>query len=397
MRDFCSMFKSVVAVMIVLSAVNTAYAYPSATDLDGTYNFSATLTLENESYGEYLFDNYDFTITTDKGVTIISDFIIPAIYTSYDETAGILTLTTNYGKIGSGYLGFADADASWTGMGTMYGTLLDWQIGEDGSITIPDFTIVDYSSYNSDKTVTVVARYSDCSVTPSERKDDDNPGDGESITFEGRYAFDVTQTEFFYTENDNGEKILSETKVTPNYTLNFAINEYNQIWAFDGYSLSDEQINTIRNRGIIGENSFKIDMDTYNGVEWIYVSGEEYTTPEAKLFGSSSIEDWEQGITAFTLTKNSDNTYSLTDFTLWQRTMEEIEDENGIAQPVRVLRPIKKWENICFSDFTAAIAGLEIEADATPRYFNLQGAEVRNPSHGLYIRVEGSKAIKVRL
>lgn len=44
-----------------------------------------------------------------------------------------------------------------------------------------------------------------------------------------------------------------------------------------------------------------------------------------------------------------------------------------------------------------AVAGVEVEENAAPVYYNLQGARVNNPERGIYIQVKGNKATKVML
>lgn len=46
---------------------------------------------------------------------------------------------------------------------------------------------------------------------------------------------------------------------------------------------------------------------------------------------------------------------------------------------------------------STGIEGIEAEADGEVEYFNLQGVKVKNPDHGIYIRVAGGKASKVIL
>ncbi|MBR3830118.1 MAG: hypothetical protein IKJ52_02585, partial [Muribaculaceae bacterium] len=44
---------------------------------------------------------------------------------------------------------------------------------------------------------------------------------------------------------------------------------------------------------------------------------------------------------------------------------------------------------------TVGVDGVEVEnADAPVKYYNLQGVEVANPSNGIFIKVQGSKATK---
>lgn len=45
----------------------------------------------------------------------------------------------------------------------------------------------------------------------------------------------------------------------------------------------------------------------------------------------------------------------------------------------------------------AGVEGVEVEEDAAPVYYNLQGVRVNNPERGIYIQVKGNKATKVVL
>lgn len=46
---------------------------------------------------------------------------------------------------------------------------------------------------------------------------------------------------------------------------------------------------------------------------------------------------------------------------------------------------------------TSGIEGIEMDAAAPARYYDMQGREVQNPESGLYIKRQGSKAVKVLL
>lgn len=369
--------------------------YPAAGEFDGYYSFTADLKLENNSYRQYFKDNYEFKIeNTLYGITI-SDLIVPNMNTEYDEETGVLTITTNYGKFGNTNLGFADADATWTGMGTMYGTLLTWQIEEDGSITIPDFTIVDFSKYASNKTVTVVARYTNCRVEQIDDKEEEE--EEAEPSFQGKYKFSVTQTEYEYGPDEDEKIVLMNTIVSKDYVLEFVINEYNQVWRFEDYTFDDMYLNTLRNRGFAKGDVYTMDVDTNNGVEWVYVLSDETAgSTDAKLFGGRNLQNWIQGQTAFTLRKNADETYTLSDFSLWQRTMEEIEGEGGVMNQQRTFRPIKYWTDIKYLGYSTSVDQIEEPSDGKIRYYNLQGIELRNPEKGsVVIKVEGNKASKV--
>lgn len=389
--------RTLLAAAVMASVGATSYAaYPEQGDFDGHYTFAADVKLENQAYAPYVKGSFNFAIATSDYGTVITDFMVPNIYTEYDSGTGELTLTTNYGKFGYSNLGFADADATWTGMGTMYGSLLKWQIGEDGSISVPDFTLVDFSKYSTTGKVTVVARISGCEVGINTDVPDDEPGDDEQELFEGRYVFTARQTTYNYVRDEDGQTTLDSEVVEDGYRLVFEINEYNQMHVFDEYALLRQHINTLRNRGVTANGVYRLDTDTYNGVEWVYNTAvEDAASTDAKLFGGSGTDNWIQGQTAVVLTRKDDGTFSLRPFTLWQRTMEDMVGAEDVVNRVRVLRPIRKWDNIEFESYSSAAVVTADEDVAEPVYYNLQGVCVDNPGAGIYIRRVGSKATKV--
>lgn len=336
--------------VLLLCCQKASAQYPAPGAFDGYYKFTSNLKVEDPKYASTFQGTYSFNIETTLYGININKLIIPVIYTDYAQDSGTLTLTTNYGTIGGKNLGFADKDATWTGMGTMNGTLLKWQIEEDGTVTVPDFTIVDFSNRNNIK---VVARFSDCSVSiDPDGGPDPEEEEAWKWDFEGKYAFKCKQTEWVYLKDkdDENEIYLKEVKVTDDYILAFTINEYQQIWLFDGYSLLDWHANTIRNRPEIAGDLYHMDVDTYNGIEWMYFTDEDNESTEAKLFGNGRDGDWIQGRRAFTLTHKADGEYGLTDISLWQRTMELMEGYGEVMNRVRVFRTIKKWEKMEWVD-----------------------------------------------
>lgn len=401
---------------VILSVVAVSFSaaadFPSVEEFAGDYKFTAELKIEDNSYKNILSDNFVFSITesnTENSPNLIDFISNTFISTSYNPETGELTLTTNtirYGNLPSyKYLGIADAEGSWTGMGALSTTKPVWQVSEDGVISIPDFTLVDYSKYSSTGKVTIIARFSGCEVNLS-KNEEEPPVENES--FYGRYNFLVTQTEYLYKKvaNENGreETVFDTTVITEDYPLSFSINEYDQIISIEGYSMPDYEINSLRNRGYVKANVYTMDTDIYNGIEWVYNTDEDYQYTDAKLFGNMSLnQDWVQGRTAFKLTKNNDETYTLTPFSVWQRTMELIDGYGDVENWVRVYRPIIVWTEIRFVSYESELSSIENIEDVNVsendvRYFNLQGIEVKNiQQNGIYIMVKGNKSTKIMI
>lgn len=205
MTKFYSTLKTALAVGASLSLSCAAYAaYPAAGDFDGSYAFKAEqFTLNDEQYADIFQADFVFQIATDKGAVKINDLM----YTGqsfdclYDEATGVLTLKTNvFQPIFSGtWMGFAPLDGGWQGMYTnSAANLLKLQIGENGSVSVPDFDVVTY--YLTEVKATI-AKYGNIQVTlddnggggsdPGAGDDDgDDVPDGTYAYMEGVWSFD---------------------------------------------------------------------------------------------------------------------------------------------------------------------------------------------------------------
>ena len=65
-------------------------------------------------------------------------------------------------------------------------------------------------------------------------------------------------------------------------------------------------------------------------------------------------------------------------------------------ESVELYRKADVWREFATINGMSNVVNVEAET-ATPRYYNLQGVEVANPTNGLYIKVAGNKATKVVL
>lgn len=404
MNKLYSMLVSTAVFAVSVSVAPKVSAAPLPEKFNGNYKFSSTLTVENKSYANQLKEEFVFEIAPSYDNSVLNDFISNAfIAADYDEATGDITLTTNTVRFGElpryQYLGMADADATWTGMGAVSTSLVKWHVDADGKISVPDFTLVDYSKYSSTGKVTVVARFNDCKI--QSLNDDEEEVTPE--TFDGNYSFTGRITDYIYEtsvdEKGSDVTVLVDTKITEDAPIKFTINEYNQIIRFnDDYEMEANQVNTLRNRGYVKGMNYIMDVDTYNGIGWIYdTSDEDAAKTEAYLFNNNRDNDWHQGSVAFTMTKNDNDTYSLTPFTVWFRTMENQMGYGDVVNRVRVFRVVKKFENIKFVGFneTSSVENMETMQPDVVKYYNLQGVEVSNPSGGIFIRMQGNKASKV--
>lgn len=370
------MKKSLIMAAALLFAGKAA-AFPTAEEVAGYYTLTADFTLENPAYASLLSGEIEFELKVgyDNTINIIDFQSNMAIASEYDQSTGVMTLTGNtirYGEKANSYkyLGLADKDANWKGMGKLNVTFGPWQVAEDGTISVPDFTVVDYSNYSTTKKVSVVARYSNCKVASRILSDEEIYG----ANFTGTYKFKGSCHEWIYEfDEESGTRVLAGERDTEDYDLEFVINEYNQIWLFDGYMVPDAGLlNTLRNRGYVNGNVFTLDCDTPNGINWNYIAEEDNYSTEVDLFGNAGNGEWWQGQTAFTLTKNADDTFTLTNIGLWRRAMEmqdgldENGDPTGDKNQVRVIRKEKQWTNLRFVSYQEEVILPEIPDDDDP-------------------------------
>lgn len=399
-------FLSLTIALLSCAGFNARAAYPAVEDFVGDYRFSATLQLEDKSFASILADSFVFSIEQSYSDPNIIDFISNTfIATVYDSETGLLKLQTNtvrYGQLPSyRYLGIADAEANWSGMGAASKTPVFWQIEEDGKVSIPDFTLVDYSKYSSTGKVTVIARYSDCKAVSLDEDDEEVVEE----SFEGHYEFKADVTDYIYetTVDENGcdNTVLVDAVKTVDAPLFFTINEYGQISKFnDEYDMPAEQLNSLRNKGYVSGMNFVMDVDTYNGIGWNYdTENEDAAKTEAMLFNNITDNGWNQGRKAFTLTKTEDGSFTLTPFTIWFRTMENQMGYGDVVNRMRVFRIIRKYENPTYvgNNEMSSVDGFVNDNDDAPRFFNLQGFEVKEPLPGnIYVKIQGNKATLIK-
>lgn len=372
------------AALLLASSASTAFAtYPEGGSFDGTYKFTpGQFTLVDDSYAEFLPEEIVFDIVSANGAINVMDFLVVSNGTEYDQATGILTLNTVYFKPAGApaNLGIAPTDGGWTGMAGLYANKMKWQIGEDGSITIPDFDIV---TFNGSTATATIAEYRNGSVTPTEKKGGDEPGEEKS--FEGTYPMKGYRYEYR----------AGEAPTTTEMDFDLVINANNQITSIGGYTLDRQQISDGRNKGQAKGDQLILFASTSNGVMWKAVpSGEDGTYMEAWLLGGPNIQEWsmldDSNRIVFTL--KDDGSYSLSPFTIWHRY--QIVNEYKNTETVYEL--LFKWESNNPGDVTAADT-IEAPAGET-HYFNLSGIEMKNPVAGqVVIMVKDGKASKIML
>ena len=205
MKKISTWVKSGIATAMLLTAVGSASAaYPKIGSFDGEYGFRANSFEFNEAYTHYktttsddITDyslyfkaDFNFKLQTQGSQVIVFDFPYPGVIrgsyinpvqgipADYDQTTGELTLTVvTYQPDPIGvFFGLAPGGV-WTGLSSLSSTKLKFQIGEDGSINIPDFEIIRYNGNNKGETV---ASYANIEVgDPQSGEDGPDPDKGD--------------------------------------------------------------------------------------------------------------------------------------------------------------------------------------------------------------------------
>ena len=190
--------------------------YPAASALKGEYTFKADV-VYNEAYSgieSQIPANFTFLIES----TYFDNFVGYNGYLnySYDKETGTITITSNRLQDTSYYLpdtymgvqlGLSDSTGAWPGLKNSGGDILKLQVSADGSISIPEFTIVDRNNSNP-----VIARFTNCKVVKAgeeeeEEEDPNQPNLGDFIpvnpelgdyTVVGSYTFTIKPTDFSF-------------------------------------------------------------------------------------------------------------------------------------------------------------------------------------------------------
>lgn len=200
----------------------------------------------------------------------------------YKGRETVNTLGVNSAQIANGALCFANPQGE-----NPFLTFPDftnvwrWTIESDGTITIPDFTIVDSSnSYN------LVARYSNAKLTPVAQGEVDNANFAGVYTVSG-YYYDYDSKDYY------------------DASFIMEINEENQLVRFANYDLSALIEQGYPIYGTIDGNSF-----TFTSPSGFYLM----ETPAMILGGNPWDSEYSDEGIVFTI---SGEEYDLTDFSIW--------------------------------------------------------------------------------
>ena len=318
MRKISSWLKATAAAALVLLTGTTA----SAISLEnGTkYGFTATYEAVNAADAEdagLLGGSFDFTLyNLDASGIRFTNFVSPQynLNSCYLE-GNQIQVWQRFGYDMQVTEGYALSDASGTypfGMPSngWKETYLYMTVADDGNLSMPDFTVVKFDSEAG--TCSVVARYSGCQFTliSGGVVDDggDNPGGGDEPEGPTEYSFDGTYTfNGNYLPYNNG---VAGTPASDSFSLTIKNNEPVKML---GYNL----IGSLSS----GYNSHSINGETYtvtNGALELPGGGGAEMNLNGLLIGGPSTTSFSRA--GYTLSKNDEGVWTLTNFTIWKVT-----------------------------------------------------------------------------
>lgn len=297
-------------------------------------------------------NKYAWRVYKDSKVTIESSVAMKSMVITFDD----------YTVDGKGYANEWTLEGAWTGAldGVVY-TLSN----ADGSTT---FSGVSAISQTRVKTIVVST---DGSVTPPPAGDSD-------VVYENAFSSSLSD----WSNSDPGWYI--------NNTIKCAVaNSYK-----DGQNVAADYILS-KEFDLAGRSDCAMSVDTAYGFDFPQTQDPSYTV----LVREAGESEWNQlvltnfpAVPEKNWSKFVNNSWDLSEW-----------DGMKIEIGFRYLTDGSKsraWElqNFKLTGKTeGAVAGVEVEENAAPVYYNLQGARVNNPERGIYIQVKGNKATKVML
>ncbi|MCH5224366.1 MAG: hypothetical protein J1D77_00150 [Muribaculaceae bacterium] len=327
MKKFSTLLKGLTALAVVCGFTSQANAaFPSAESLVGSYSFTSDFTLVDNQFEGKIAGTFNFSITNTSGTLYLRNFDNDGLsYTlDYDEDNGILTYKVVYWKIGTQTVYLAPG-GKYTGFAATVANYLKISVAEDGTLSIPNFDIVNVASLSGSEITATYAKYSNISV---EKYSDDPDADlPKPVSFEGTYAFTGTQVKYTYDEDGNqiSEKSAGDFNLVIKFNEKYwelgsrnGTNYYNNIEEIAGYKIENAIDHNTTNE--VEDNTITYPSAPGNGVAWgiepfVGEEGQQYTS--SLIFGGNNVNEWNQGDPAIVLTVNSDSDYSLEPFTIW--------------------------------------------------------------------------------
>lgn len=388
MKHFSTYFKAGVAAVAALFVAGHANASVPVLNLVGSYEFTADLELMDEEYGEvFITDNVVTVTEASTSAVFFTDFVLAestrrvqnSVWGGAANQIGLQAQEVS-GAYGEGDMYFANIDGlNPTGSRTRENYYIVLTYEEDGTLTMPDFSIVQKTG-DGDYDTIILAKYTNAVMTPIAS---DEP-EVEAHDFQGIYS--VTGTQTVYTDGDVENYTVNENAEFPMIIYN---NDGNTTFdAFGGY----DNITAMNpSAGVFGSVDGDV-LSFLTGATYLLSQRSAEVDPYYITTGGPDVTV-EDGVAVInnnyrvTFTFN-EGTYELSDFTIWKRFYAGMGDY--------VL--LEKWSNLSVTQIVDSAFVEKIEENVTeeaPVFFNLQGQQVSNPSNGIFIKKQGNKATKV--
>lgn len=195
----------------------------------------------------------------------------------------------------------------------------------------------------------------------------------EPTNFDGAYTISGTYYNYAPVDDDIIAVQANPTPQQGEFVLQ--INKKNQAVRFADFLMDEYAIKDGENIGIVDGNQLTWEAGFPDGMQ--YTNWDTYQT---YYIGGPSTADFTPGET-ITFTKVSDEEYSLSPFTVWERKVVNM-------TPTWTL--LQAWN-------TSVGTGVEniILEKVEPVYYDLQGRKVNNPERGIYIMKVGNSVKKI--
>lgn len=396
MRKISTILKTAMFASVVLLA-GKSFAAVDPYELEGQWKFSATFELVDNEYAEDLLNDNVVTITAvSTSAMNFENFVwagstrrVLNSYSHYVTGTGMVngavnefsavTINADGQNSGTYVVCFADAQGTNPTISrTRDGYDLVFTDNADGTITVPNFTIVEITG-EGDSDTSIIARYSNVVMTFISEET------GDTHNFQGLYTVSGTKTTFV----DGG--IVDSSSEAASFQMEIWNGDTRFVFQqFAGF----DDITGVRNgmAGSAKENELSFGygypfLESYTGdtlAESYY-----FTLGGGEIETQGGVPE-NKGDKYIVLTYNeADGSYSLDDFTVWKRMYNESETGGTL---------LERWSNLTVTqtmdaDGVDSISKDEVDAPAV--YFNLQGVQVANPSNGIFIKKQGDKATKV--
>ena len=312
------LYATLSAAALLLSGAPSAYAEgPAKTALPGIYSFSATVTCDDEAMASVLQSSYEFEIYLDGGqygpVTVnrfVTEGSGPYDITYYPAYGTFDFRSTNLGTVNGTMLAFKSASSKYEE--------LTWNVSSSGAITSPDFLII------NGRTGATVATYSDVVITKVSGGDDNGNDKEENKAFIGTHSIPGWWVAD-YTKGDGKTYTVSSGN-----NVSLTINDNYQLTSIAGLDVESFLLDSGFDTGVVTGNVWQLELTSFGGVLDMdyetgvgkYLSGSLRRNQEAPNFESIMKLTYDEAA----------GTFSLTDFTVWQKVLtaaEGEEDEDG--------------------------------------------------------------------